>query len=85
MGRIWESLVKSVKRSLKVIFGDKLFIEECLSTFLCKVESILIQRPWTPINDNVNFLKALGMNKWNKEYLTSLNLRKRGTKKKSKI
>ena len=59
MGRIWESLVKSVKRSLKVVFGDKLFIEECLSTFLYKVESILIQRPWTPINDNVNFLKAL--------------------------
>ena len=58
MGGIWESLVKSVKRSLKVIIRNKLFTEECLSTFLCEVESILNQRPLTPISDDVNDLKT---------------------------
>ena len=59
MGGIWESLVKSVNPSLKVIIRNKLFTEECLSTFLCEVESTLNQRPLTPISDNVNDLKAL--------------------------
>ena len=53
MGGIWESLVESVKRSLKVIIRDKLFTEEYLSTFLCEVESILNQRRLTPISDDV--------------------------------
>ena len=35
MGGIWKSPVKSVKCSLKVIIRNKLFTEECLSTFLC--------------------------------------------------
>ena len=119
MGGIWESLVKSVKRSLKVIIQNKLFTEECLSTFLCEVESILNQRPLTPISDDVNDLKALTPShfiigsyentvpgvfhkqeidyrrkwrsvqaavdvfwiRWKKEYLPSLNLRKRWTQK----
>ena len=119
MGGIWESLVKSVKRSLKVIIRNKLFTEECLSTFLCEVESILNQRPLTPISDDVNDLKALTPShfiigsyentvpgvfhkqeidyrrkwrsvqaavdvfwiRWKKEYLPSLNLRKRWTQK----
>ena len=55
---IWECLVKSVKPSLKVVSRDKLFTEECLSTFLCKVESILNQRTLTSISDDVNDLKA---------------------------
>ena len=59
MGGIWGSLVKSVKRFLKVIIRNKLFTEKCLSTFLCEVESILNQGPLTPISDDVNDLKAL--------------------------
>ena len=55
MGGIWESLVKFVK----VIIRNKLFTEECLSTFLCELESILNQRLLTPISDDVNDLKAL--------------------------
>ena len=54
MGGIWKSLVKSAKCSLKVIIRDKLFTEECLSTLLCEVESVLNQRPLTPISDDVN-------------------------------
>ena len=59
MGSIWESLVKPLKRSLKVIIRNKLFTEECLSTFLCEVESILNQRRLNPISNAVNGLKAL--------------------------
>ena len=59
MGGIWESLFKSVKRSIKVIIRDKLFTEECLSTFLCEVGSISNQRLLTPISDDVNDLKAV--------------------------
>ena len=36
MGGVWESLVKSVKKTLKVIVKDRIFTEDCLYTFLCK-------------------------------------------------
>ena len=39
MGGVWESLVKSVKRSLKVITRDRVFTEESLYMFLCETES----------------------------------------------
>ena len=39
MGGVWEILVKSVKRSLKVITRDRVFTEESLYMFLCETES----------------------------------------------
>ena len=36
MGGVWESLVKSVKKTLKAIVKDRIFTEDCLYTFLCK-------------------------------------------------
>ena len=39
MAGVWESLVKSVKRSLKVITRDRVFTEESLYMFLCETES----------------------------------------------
>ena len=119
VGGIWKSLVKSIKRSPKVIIRNKLLTEEFLSTFLFEVESMLNQRPLTPISDDVNDLKGLPpsqfiigsyentvpgvfhsqeidyrrkrrsvqaavdvfWNRWKKEYLPSLNLRKRWTQK----
>ena len=54
MGDIWESLVKSVKRCLKVIVKDKLFTAE--------VESIINQRPIVPVSDDVNDFEALKTN-----------------------
>ena len=59
MGGMSESLVKSVKRSLKVIIRDKLFTEECLPTFLCEVESVFNQRPLTRISDDINGYKKI--------------------------
>ena len=62
IGGIWESLVKSVKRCLKVTIRDKLFTVESLATFICEVESIINQRPIAPVSDDVNGFEALTPN-----------------------
>ena len=41
MGGIWEALIISVKRALKVVIQDRLFTDETLATLMCEVESIL--------------------------------------------
>ena len=53
MGGAWESLMKTVKRSLKAIRVDRIFTEEALYTFLCEIEFIVNQRPLTAISDNI--------------------------------
>ena len=62
MGVAWESLIKSVKRSLKAITLDRIFIEEALYTFLCEVESLLSNHPVTPSSDDINDYEALTPN-----------------------
>ena len=62
MGGAWESLIKSVKRSLKAITLDRIFTEEALYTFLCEVESLLNNRPVTPSSDDINDYEALTPN-----------------------
>ena len=62
MGGVWKSLVKSVKRSLKVITRDKDFTEELLYTFLCEVESVINDRLLTPTNDSISDFEALTPN-----------------------
>ena len=57
MGGIWESRIKSVKRSLKAIIKDRIFTEDCLHTFLCEVESILNGRPLTAISNDITDLE----------------------------
>ena len=55
---IWESLVKSVKRSLKVITRD--FTEAPLYMFLCEVESVINNCPLTPASDSISNHFLLG-------------------------
>ena len=62
MGGVWESLIRSVKRALKVIIRDRLFTEESLYTFICEVESLLNSRPLTAISDDINDYNALTPN-----------------------
>ena len=62
MGGVWESLVKSVKRSLKVITRDRVFTEESLYTFLCEVESVINNRPLTTTSDSISYFEALTHN-----------------------
>ena len=62
MGGVWKSLVKSVKRSLKVITRDRVFTEESLYTFLCEVESVINNRPLIPTSDRISDFEALTPN-----------------------
>ena len=54
MGGAWESLIKSVKRALKVIILDRVFTDETLYTFLCGTECIINQCPLSAISDDLN-------------------------------
>ena len=54
MGGDWESLVRSVKRALKVLVHERLFTEESLYRFLCKIESLLNCRPLIHTSDDAN-------------------------------
>ena len=62
MGQVWESLVKSVKRSLKVITRDRAFTEESLYMFLCEIESVINNCPLTPTSDSISDFEALTPN-----------------------
>ena len=62
MGGVWESLVKSVKKSLKVITRAIVFTEESLYTFLCEVESVINNRPLTTTSDSISYFEALTHN-----------------------
>ena len=59
MGVAWDSLIKSVKRLLKVINLDRIFTEEALYTFLCEIESLLNNLPVTAFKDDINDCEAL--------------------------
>ena len=47
MGGVWERLVASVKRSLRVVLGNQIVSEEVLFTVLVEVEAVLNGRPIT--------------------------------------
>ena len=62
MTGVWESLIRSVKRALKVIVHDRFFTEESLYTFLCEIKSLLNSRPLIHISDDPNGHSALTPN-----------------------
>ena len=62
MGGSWDSLIKSIKRSLESIINGRTTTEELLTTVLCKVESILNSRPLTSITDDITDFEALTPN-----------------------
>ena len=70
MDDLWESLVKSVKKTLKAIVKDRTFTEDCLHTFLCEVEAVLNSRPLTAISDDINDIEPLTLN----HFLTGASL-----------
>ena len=47
MGGVWERLVRSVKKLLRHLVGERLLNDEELVSFLCEVEKILNDRPLT--------------------------------------
>ena len=61
-GGSWERLVRSVKRVLYDIIGNRRVTEEVLETTLCLVEQALSSRPITPVSTDSLKLEALTPN-----------------------
>ncbi len=57
-GGIWERLVRSCKRALYNILGNRRLTEETLQTVFCLVEQTLNARPLTPTSADVEDLEA---------------------------
>jgi len=58
-GGAWESMVKSVKRILRLLTEERILDEESLHTFLIEVEWILNNRPLTAVSDHPDDLSTL--------------------------
>ena len=61
-GGVWERLVKSCKKAMYAVLGNRSVTEDVLSTTMCIVEQTLNARPLTPVSSDVNDLQALTPN-----------------------
>ncbi|XP_076816352.1 uncharacterized protein LOC143462182 [Clavelina lepadiformis] len=57
-GRVWERMIRSVRKTLRSIAGEKVLDDESLVTFMSEVESIINNRPLTPVSDVPDDLSA---------------------------
>ena len=57
-----EPLVRSCKKAMYVVLGNRSVTEDVLSTWMCFVEQTLNARPLTPVGSDVNDLEALTPN-----------------------
>ena len=62
MGGVWERLVASVKRALRVVLGTQCLAEDVLHTVLVEVEFMLNSRPLTYVSSDVNDAEPLTPN-----------------------
>ena len=62
MGIAWESIVKSTKKTLRIVTHDKPLYEDSLSTFITDIESVLNSRPLTSVTDDPNDYNVLTPN-----------------------
>ena len=60
--RVWERLVRSCKKAMYAVFGNRPVTEDVLSTTMCIFEQTLNARPLTPVSSKVNDLEALALN-----------------------
>ena len=58
-GGVWERLIRSIRRILYSLVGERLLSDETLRTFLVEVEKILNDRPITPVSSDPQDLDAL--------------------------
>ena len=59
MGGIWERMVRSVKKILKVLLKNQVVTDEVLQTLLTEVEGILNSRPITQVSQDSRDLEPL--------------------------
>ena len=62
MGGVWERLVASTKRALRVVLGGQCVTDEVLQTVLAEVEYVLNSRPLTYVSADVNDAEPLTPN-----------------------
>ena len=58
-GGAWEWLVRSCRKAMYAVLGNRSVTEDVLSTMMCIVEQTLNARPLTPVSSDVNDLEAL--------------------------
>ena len=63
-GRVWERLVRSCKKAMYAVLGNRSNREDLLSATMCTVEQILNTRTLTPVNSDVNEFEALTPNRF---------------------
>ena len=61
-GGVWERLVRSCKKAMYAVLGNRSVTEDVLSTTMCMVGQTLNARPLTPVSSNVMDLEALTPN-----------------------
>jgi len=49
MGRVWERLIRSVRKILSALLSEQTLTDEGLATLMVEVEAILNPRPLTPV------------------------------------
>ena len=54
IGRVWERLIRSIRRALFALSNEREMNEDQLRTFLIEAESILKSRPLTPVTLEVD-------------------------------
>ncbi|XP_064632806.1 uncharacterized protein LOC135491088 [Lineus longissimus] len=62
MSGVWERLVQSTKRHLRVLAEDRLLTEFQIRTLFAEVEAILNNRPLCAVSEDINDLEALTPN-----------------------
>ena len=61
-GGVWERMVRSCKKAMMAIVGNRTLTDDVLSTTMCLVEQILNSRPLTSASDDPEDLEALTPN-----------------------
>ncbi|XP_043226266.1 uncharacterized protein LOC122383664 [Amphibalanus amphitrite] len=59
MGGIWERMVATVKRALRVVLGNFIVHEEALLTAIAEVEAVINSRPLTHVSSEASDFEAL--------------------------
>ena len=58
-GCVWERLIRSLRRILILMIGERLLDDETLVTFLTEVEKIMNNRPITRVSYDINVSRSL--------------------------
>ncbi|XP_028413969.1 uncharacterized protein LOC114536827 [Dendronephthya gigantea] len=61
-GGVWERCIRTARKILLALLKQQTVDDECLTTVICEVESIMNSRPLTKVSDDPNDLEALTPN-----------------------